>query len=103
MDRPVDRDAFDRWLQAYFAAWVSNEPDDVAALFTEDATYAVGPFAVVGEGRDEIVRWWTSVAQEDVEYAYEVLGAEARPASRTGTSRPGRKASRTAPNGTASC
>ena len=65
----MDRDAFGRWLEAYFAAWVSNEPDDVAALFTEDATYAVGPFADVWEGRDEIVRRWTSGAQEDVEYA----------------------------------
>jgi uncharacterized protein (TIGR02246 family) len=65
----VDREAFGRWLQAYFAAWVSNDRDDVAALFTEDATYAVGPFADVWQGRDEIVRWWTSVAQEDVVYA----------------------------------
>jgi len=72
----VDREAFGRWLGAYFVAWVSNDPGDVAALFTEDATYAVGPFADVWEGRDEIVRWWTSVAQDDVEYAYEVLAAE---------------------------
>ena len=69
----MDRDAFGGWLEAYFAAWVTNEPGDVAALFTENATYAVGPFADVWEGRDEIVRRWTSVAQEDVEYTYEVL------------------------------
>ena len=62
-----------------------ERPDDVAALFTQDATYAVGPFADAWEGREEIVRRWTSGAQEDVEYAYEVLAAEARPASRTGT------------------
>ena len=72
----MDREAFGRWLEAYFVAWVSNDPGDVVALFTEDATYAVGPFADVWEGRDEIVRWWTSVVQDDVEYAYEVLAAE---------------------------
>jgi hypothetical protein len=30
----MDVDAFEAWLDAYFAAWVSNDPDDVAALFT---------------------------------------------------------------------
>ena len=67
---------FGRWLEGYFAAWVSNAPEDVAALFTKDATYSVGPFADVWEGRDEIVRRWTSGAQEDVGYVYEVLAAQ---------------------------
>jgi hypothetical protein len=72
----VDADGFDRWLGAYFAAWVSNDPDDVAALFTENATYSVGPFAETWVGRDEIVRRWTSAAQDDVEFAYEILALE---------------------------
>jgi hypothetical protein len=33
----------------------------------------VGPFAAAWTGRDEIVRRWISGAQEDVEYAYEIL------------------------------
>jgi SnoaL-like protein len=72
----MDREAFGGWLEAYFAAWISNEPDDVGALFTEDATYAVGPFADVWVGRQEIVSRWTSGAQEDVAYAYEILAFE---------------------------
>ena len=72
----MHRDGFERWLDAYFAAWVSNEPDDVAALFVEDATYATGPFAGTWVGREEIVRRWTSAAQEDVEHAYEILTVE---------------------------
>ena len=71
----MDRDAFGRWLQAYFAAWVSNEPDDVAALFTEDATYVIGPFGDVGKARRDRPPW-TSGAEDDVRYAYEVLAAE---------------------------
>lgn len=72
----MDRDAFARWLDGYFAAWISNDEDDVAALFTEDAMYWVSPFAEVWAGRDEIVRRWTSGAQDAVEHAFEVLAVE---------------------------
>lgn len=72
----MQHDGFERWLNAYFAAWISNEPDDVAALFVEDASYSVGPFAEAWAGRDEIVRRWTSEAQEDVEYTYEILAVD---------------------------
>jgi ketosteroid isomerase-like protein len=72
----VERDGFERWLDGYFAAWISNDADDVAALFVEDAVYSVGPFAAAWTGRDEIVRRWISGAQEDVEYAYEILAVE---------------------------
>ena len=67
---------FGRWLDGYFAAWISNDPDDVAALFTQEAVYSVGPFADPWVGRDEIVARWIAGAQEDVEYAYEILAFE---------------------------
>lgn len=72
----MDRDGFGRWLDAYFGAWITNDADDLAALFTEGATYAVGPFAEAWVGREEIVRRWTSGAQEDNGYAYELLAFE---------------------------
>jgi hypothetical protein len=31
-------DAFDAWMTAYGAAWLSNDAEDVAALFAEEAT-----------------------------------------------------------------
>jgi ketosteroid isomerase-like protein len=65
------------WLEAYFRAWVSNDPDDVADLFAEDAVYAVGPFADPWHGRDEIVRRWTSGVQTEVEYEFEPLAVVA--------------------------
>jgi hypothetical protein len=46
------------WLDRYFAAWESNDPGDVAALFTEDAVYSYSPFRAETRGRDEIVREW---------------------------------------------
>lgn len=57
-DRGVDRDGFRSWLERYFAAWVSNDPVDVAALFAEDAEYSYGPFREPERGRDRIVRAW---------------------------------------------
>ena len=52
----MEIEAVDRWMEAYKAAWISNVPSEVAALFTEDAVYAVSPFAESWTGRDEIVR-----------------------------------------------
>ena len=42
-------------MEAYRAAWISNVPSEVAALFTEDAVYSVSPFTEPWIGRDEIV------------------------------------------------
>ena len=72
----MDLDGLDDWLRRYFDAWVSNEPDEVAALFSEDAEYHVDPFSGPRmRGRDEIVVRWTShpEAQQDVRWSYEPL------------------------------
>jgi len=72
----MDRGRFERWLNSYLAAWVSNDPAEVAALFTEDASYWVGPYAEPWVGREAIVEAWTSGIQSDVEHAGEVLAIE---------------------------
>jgi uncharacterized protein (TIGR02246 family) len=72
----MDRSGARAWLDRYFAAWVSNDPEDVAALFTEDAVYAVSPFAEPWVGRDEIVRRWTDGRQEDIVHDSEVLAVD---------------------------
>jgi hypothetical protein len=72
-DGLVDAASLGGWLGAYFAAWRSNDPADVAALFTEDAVYSVGPFAEAWHGRDAIVEHWTAGAAGEIEAAWEVL------------------------------
>jgi ketosteroid isomerase-like protein len=66
------------WLDRYRTAWTSNDPDDIRALFTEDAEYRYHPWdePVTGsaailaswlESRDEPGDWtfeWKPVAQE---------------------------------------
>jgi hypothetical protein len=46
------------WLDRYFAAWASNDADDIAPLFTEDAVYSYTPFRAETRGREAIVREW---------------------------------------------
>ena len=72
----MDRVGFEDWLRRYFDAWVSNDPDEVGGLFTEDAIYWVGPFREPWIGRDQIVERWTSGPQEDVRTAFQVLAVE---------------------------
>lgn len=62
-------------LEAYFRAWVSNDPDEVAALFSRDAFYHTGPFAEPWRGRGAIVAAWVGDPEQQagVRYAFEPL------------------------------
>jgi uncharacterized protein (TIGR02246 family) len=54
----ADRAAFEDWVAAYRRAWESDDAGDIAALFTEDATYSPSPFSESWRGRDAIVDEW---------------------------------------------
>ena len=52
-------DIVTEWLDKYRTAWASNDPDDIRAMFTEDATYAGSPFdETPWTGHDGIVAGW---------------------------------------------
>jgi SnoaL-like domain len=51
-------DVVDKWITAYRAAWESNDPGDIGALFTEGALYYNEPFTQPARGRDAIVARW---------------------------------------------
>lgn len=46
------------WIDGYVRAWNSNRPDDIRALFTEDANYYTAPFREPWRGREQIVTNW---------------------------------------------
>jgi uncharacterized protein (TIGR02246 family) len=49
------------WLDRYEQAWRTNDPDQIRALFTDDATYRWHPWeepADGADGVDEIVEAW---------------------------------------------
>ena len=54
----MDLETFRGWLERYFAAWTSNDPGEVEALFAPDAVYSWGPFRDDAVGRDAIVAAW---------------------------------------------
>lgn len=47
-----------QWLDRYVEAWRSYDTEQIAALFTEDATYAYKPWGEPLHGRDAIVADW---------------------------------------------
>jgi uncharacterized protein (TIGR02246 family) len=66
-----------RWVEAYRAAWVTNDANDIAALFTENAVYEFRPNDPdPWRGRDAIVAGWLEAkdAPEDWKFNFTVLG-----------------------------
>lgn len=74
----MTRDAIEAWLARYVSAWSSNRPEDVGALFAEDATYRVTPFAEPWHGREAIVAGWLDRRDEPgtFEFRHDVLAVE---------------------------
>ncbi len=60
-----------RWMDGYRKAWESNDPDDIDALFSEQALYYTEPHSGPWRGRQEIVRRWTEIKDEpgDTEFS----------------------------------
>jgi uncharacterized protein (TIGR02246 family) len=63
MDDPLARSVRD-WVEEYVRAWNSNDPAEIGALFTEDASYYTEPFSPPWRGREEIVRQWLARKDE---------------------------------------
>jgi uncharacterized protein (TIGR02246 family) len=88
----MERDAVQAWLDRYVETWRANDPELVAALFTDDATYRYRPYggeahAVVG--REAIVAAWLEDDDppDSWEAAYTVFAVDGDRAVATGTSR----------------
>lgn len=59
------------WVEAYRRAWESNEPDDIRALFADDAEYFTEPFAQPWHGHDRIVAGWLEAKDEPGETSFD--------------------------------
>ena len=59
------------WIEGYKKAWASNEPDDIRALFTDDARYQTSPTSPWREGIDTIVEGWIADRDEPGHYTFE--------------------------------
>ncbi|NEN05511.1 nuclear transport factor 2 family protein [Diaminobutyricibacter tongyongensis] len=71
-------DAIATWIDGYRRAWESNDPDDIRALFTEDASYRTEPFADPWVGHLEIVEGWLDAQDEPgaADFEWRALGRD---------------------------
>ena len=54
----TDRTAVAAWVEGYQRAWRTAGTESLGALFTDDATYSVAPYAALVEGRAAIDELW---------------------------------------------
>jgi len=61
------------WIGAYRRAWNSNDPAEIADLFTTDAEYFTEPFHPPWRGREQIVTEWVAHKDEpgDTEFDWQ--------------------------------
>jgi ketosteroid isomerase-like protein len=79
----IGKEAVTAWVEGYRAAWTSNDPDAIAALFTDDAVYEFRPNdPEPWRGRDAIVSGWLAErdAPETWRFDFTVLGVMPRDA-----------------------
>lgn len=66
----TDDETLRRWMEGYLRAWASNDPDDIRALFTEDARYFPEPHLDPWEGHEAIVQGWLDHKDEPGDYTF---------------------------------
>lgn len=67
------------WIDGYIRAWSTNDPDDIGALFSDDARYYTSPFAEPWQGRAGIVEGWLDRKDEPgtFTFRYQILAVDA--------------------------
>jgi len=54
----MDRETAQQWLDRYVDAWLSYDPQNIAALFSDDVEYRYHPYDEPIVGRDAVVESW---------------------------------------------
>jgi ketosteroid isomerase-like protein len=61
----MDHAAAQAWLDAYVAAWISYDRDQIGALFADDVAYRYHPHDDPVVGRDAVVASWLGESSSD--------------------------------------
>ena len=59
------------WVAGYVAAWESNDPEQIGALFTDDAVYLTAPDVEPRRGREAIVAGWLEDLDEPGTWSFD--------------------------------
>ncbi|NIN64423.1 MAG: hypothetical protein GTO63_06920, partial [Anaerolineae bacterium] len=65
------KEDFSSWVEGYVRAWNSNQEEDIAQLFSEDALYYTGPFDEPWHGHDSIIQGWLGRKDEPGNFAFQ--------------------------------
>lgn len=63
--------AGEEWTRAYIQAWSSNDPEQIGALFSDDARYLTSPDSEPRVGREAIVAGWLDDRDEPGTWTFE--------------------------------
>jgi ketosteroid isomerase-like protein len=71
----TDTAPIDEWIAAYRHAWSTDDPAEVAALFSEDVRYFTAPFRPPLTGLSEVVGYWLGEEESGLPWSleYEVV------------------------------
>jgi hypothetical protein len=85
----LDRQRVAAWLQAYSQAWQTYDSAEIAALFSQDASYRYHPWDEPLRGREAIVASWLDEPDTPGTYdgRYQPLAVDGELAVATGRSR----------------
>jgi len=67
----IDTTDIDGWLERYQAAWRSDEPARIAALFTDDARYFTAPQHEPLVGPAAVADWWSGMGESRLPWTFE--------------------------------
>lgn len=85
----MTRDEVQKWLDSYIAAWRSNDPGEIGALFSSEAVYSFRPTVEEEHsvtGRDQIVARWLKTPEDPATWdaSYEPYAVEGQKAVAVG-------------------
>ena len=65
----------DSWLERFGQAWETRDPEQAAALFSDDGSYREAPFDEPLTGAHEIREHWSNLpkARDDISFTWEIL------------------------------
>lgn len=63
--------AGEQWVADYVAAWESNDPEQIGALFSDDAVYLTSPDSEPRRGREQIVAGWLEDLDEPGSWSFD--------------------------------
>ena len=64
-------ESLNSWMDAYVLAWSTNQADDIAALFTEDAVYDPQTAGGEWDGLAEIIARWQEADDDEENWEFE--------------------------------